>query len=1077
MRKLLFILFLTGLAYHSYAQSRVIKGKVVDEQGNPLPGATVTLKQTNQRAATLQDGVYSITITGPGNILVFTYVGYQPQEVDITGKLNADVKMEPQSGGMNEVIVTALNIKREKASLGYAAQGVNTDELTEARANNITDLLDGKVAGLQTTTSGQPNGSTRLLLRGTNSITGNNQPLWVVDGVPIDNTDSNGQVGNLDYGNNAADLNPDDIESIEVLKGPNAAALYGSKAANGAILITSKKGKKNAGLGISVNSNWMQSQVLQFPDYQNVYGEGGNDKQSGTLVGPILGQQVYQAGTGGGRNWGAPLLGQPLVAFNGTPTTYSPNPGNYMGLYQKANTYTQNVSISQADDKSNLRFSYTRLDGNDVVQKQNLTTKNNFQFTAGKDFTNFLRIDARLQYVQEQVNNRTFRNESNQNPLNYFNNAVNSIPLSSLIPWKDANGNAFNGGGSGSIEDPYWDINENANQDNRNTIIAGLTATFKITKDLQFRAQESVNDLWGNRWVFIQKGSLSAPTGSYSQFQQNNKVFNTEGLLMYNKHIADFSITANLGGNLRNTNYYNSTATVSQLLVHDVKNLSNNAGIVTGTESPLTSQVQSVYGTASVGYKSFLYMDVSGRNDWSSTLAPQNSSFFYPSVSGSFVFTELFKIPQNILSFGKLRASIARVGNDPDPYNLISQFSYGNNFNGLPYVQIDQNKLKTADLKPEQTTSTEVGAELKFLNNRLSVDASLYKTKSINQILTGNTAPEIGYLSEVINAGEIDNKGFELTLSGTPIRTKNFSWDATYNFSMNRNMVVSLAPGITSFTIGSQTTVNVNAEVGKPIGVLRGKDQAYSSDGLPIIVATTGIEYQTPNQIIGNFNPKALMSFGSTFRYKQFSFNFLINSRIGGQLFSATYWRANTAGATVASLGGRDAYLYSTGVLGENANEQLGITSIYNLPYPDANRPKGMLVPGYYPVLGTNGQPILDGNGNMVADLTKPNTRWVLPQTYWQQTGNDTHLLTFDATYVKLSQVIIGFSLPQSLLRRTIFKTAAFSLVGRNLWFIYQKTPKGIDPEAAAFSSNTQGVEAGGSAPYASYGIDLKFTL
>jgi len=1058
MRKLLFILFLTGLAYHSYAQSRVIKGKVVDEQGNPLPGATVTLKQTNQRAATLQDGVYSITITGPGNILVFTYVGYQPQEVDITGKLNADVKMEPQSGGMNEVIVTALNIKREKASLGYAAQGVNTDELTEARANNITDLLDGKVAGLQTTTSGQPNGSTRLLLRGTNSITGNNQPLWVVDGVPIDNTDSNGQVGNLDYGNNAADLN-------------------GSKAANGAILITSKKGKKNAGLGISVNSNWMQSQVLQFPDYQNVYGEGGNDKQSGTLVGPILGQQVYQAGTGGGRNWGAPLLGQPLVAFNGTPTTYSPNPGNYMGLYQKANTYTQNVSISQADDKSNLRFSYTRLDGNDVVQKQNLTTKNNFQFTAGKDFTNFLRIDARLQYVQEQVNNRTFRNESNQNPLNYFNNAVNSIPLSSLIPWKDANGNAFNGGGSGSIEDPYWDINENANQDNRNTIIAGLTATFKITKDLQFRAQESVNDLWGNRWVFIQKGSLSAPTGSYSQFQQNNKVFNTEGLLMYNKHIADFSITANLGGNLRNTNYYNSTATVSQLLVHDVKNLSNNAGIVTGTESPLTSQVQSVYGTASVGYKSFLYMDVSGRNDWSSTLAPQNSSFFYPSVSGSFVFTELFKIPQNILSFGKLRASIARVGNDPDPYNLISQFSYGNNFNGLPYVQIDQNKLKTADLKPEQTTSTEVGAELKFLNNRLSVDASLYKTKSINQILTGNTAPEIGYLSEVINAGEIDNKGFELTLSGTPIRTKNFSWDATYNFSMNRNMVVSLAPGITSFTIGSQTTVNVNAEVGKPIGVLRGKDQAYSSDGLPIIVATTGIEYQTPNQIIGNFNPKALMSFGSTFRYKQFSFNFLINSRIGGQLFSATYWRANTAGATVASLGGRDAYLYSTGVLGENANEQLGITSIYNLPYPDANRPKGMLVPGYYPVLGTNGQPILDGNGNMVADLTKPNTRWVLPQTYWQQTGNDTHLLTFDATYVKLSQVIIGFSLPQSLLRRTIFKTAAFSLVGRNLWFIYQKTPKGIDPEAAAFSSNTQGVEAGGSAPYASYGIDLKFTL
>jgi hypothetical protein len=242
-------------------------------------------------------------------------------------------------------------------------------------------------------------------------------------------------------------------------------------------------------------------------------------------------------------------------------------------------------------------------------------------------------------------------------------------------------------------------------------------------------------------------------------------------------------------------------------------------------------------------------------------------------------------------------------------------------------------------------------------------------------------------------------------------------------------------------------------------------------------VASTGVEYQTPNEIIGNFNPKALMSFGSTFRYKQFSLNFLINSRIGGQLFSATYWRANTAGATVASLGGRDAFLYSTGVLGENANEQNGITSLYNLPYPDASRPKGILVPGYYPILGTNGQPVLDANGNMEADLTKPNTRWILPQTYWQQTGNDTHLLTFDATYVKLSQVIIGFAVPQTLLRRTVFKGASISLVGRNLWFIYQKTPKGIDPEAAAFSNNTQGVEAGGSAPYASYGIDLKFTL
>jgi TonB-linked SusC/RagA family outer membrane protein len=1079
MRRLLFMLLFTWSVFQCLGQDRVIRGKVSDEKGQPLPGVTVTVKQTTQRVATNPDGNYTITLSSSGHVLIFTFVGYQPQEVDIAGKSAVDVKMVPAAASsLSEVIITALNIPREKKSIGYSVQGVNVNDMTEARSQNISDLLDGKVSGLQITTSGQPTGSTRVVIRGANSITGNNQPLYVVDGVPIDNNDSNGQVGNLDYGNNAADLNPDDIENIQVLKGPNAAALYGSRAANGAILITTKKGKKNSGLGISYNGNYMAARVLQFPDMQNIYGEGTGGRMTGTLVG-LPGSGVLQAGSSGNpaRNWGAPMLGQAYLAYNGQLTTYSPQP-TVTDLFKVAGTSTQNISLSNADDNNAFRFSYTRTDANDVIEKQNVVSKNNFQLNVSRQFAPWLKIETRMQYIQETVKNRTTRNEDATNPLNYINNAVLSIPLSSLTTWKDANGDAIRSGSNASIENPYWDINENANRDTHNTIIGGVTAWIRIFKDLQFRVQESGNLLWGNRYTFIQKGSLSNVPGAYNEFQQNNKVWNTEGLFLYNKRIKDFSFVANLGGNLRATNYYNTQTGTASLAVHDVKNLSNTTSIYTASESLVRSQVNSVYGTASVGYKEFLFLDVTGRNDWSSTLPAANASFFYPSASGSFVFTELWKnIPPDILSFGKIRASFAKVGNDTNPYNLYSLFGNGGSFNGINYVTFDQ-LLKNSNLKPELTTSIEIGLELHFLNNRITLDGDVYKSKSINQILTGYTPPEYGFNQQVINAGSVQNKGIEVTLSGTAIRSRNFSWDAIYNFSVNRNKVLSLAPGISSILLGQAVTGSVYAEVGKPIGVIRAQDQAYSSDGLAIINPNGAIPYYTTvNPIVGNASPKALMSFGSTFKYKRFSFNFLVSGRIGGSVYSGTAFRYLTSGVSAATLQGRDQWLFSDGVLGENSSEQTGTTSLYNLPYPSASRTKGSIFQGYYPVLGANGQPVLDANGNMIANLNAPNTRYISPQTYWQQVGGHiAHLYTYDASYVKLTQVIIGYSVNTRWLP-SAFKSAAISIVGRNVWTIFQKTPKGIDPESASSSGNGQGLEMGGSLPYASYGVDLKLSF
>jgi hypothetical protein len=559
---------------------------------------------------------------------------------------------------------------------------------------------------------------------------------------------------------------------------------------------------------------------------------------------------------------------------------------------------------------------------------------------------------------------------------------------------------------------------------------------------------------------------------------------------MFNKAVSAFSFTANLGAEARSTNYYNTQAQTTSLLTHDVKSLNNNASVITSSEGYSKSEINSLFGTASVGYKGYLYVDITGRNDWSSTLPPQNASFFYPSVSSSFVFTELWKgIPTNILSFGKLRASVARVGNDTSPYNLYNTFGTGGGsgvFNGTSFLAFDQT-LKNANLKPEQTTSIEFGTELHFLNNRISLDATVYKSNTINQILTGNAPQASGFSKEIINAGEIQNKGIELTLSGTVLKAKNFSWLATWNFSANRNLVVSLNPGVTSFQLGGAVTGGSYADVGYPMGNIRGEDQQYSSNGIPIIQASganAGLAYYSSAKvgvlppILGNASPRALTSFGSTFTYKNLSLNFLVNAHIGGSLYSGTAFRYIISGASTATMGGRDEWLFSNGVLGESGNELKGLTSLYNLPYPTNGRVQGNINVGYYPVLGANGLPIVDANGNMVADMTKPNNIYLTPQNYWQQLGaHISHNFVYDDSYVKLSQVIVTYNFPKRFLNRTIIKSASFSLVGRNVWTIFQKTPPGIDPESSAFSGNAQGLEQGGSLPYASYGFDFKVSL
>jgi len=1070
-KKVLMLLAACCITLTSYAQS-VVKGKVMDETGNGLPGSTVALKGSKIRTTTNTNGEFGIPVPNVAkDTLVFSFIGYKSQTIAIGGKQNLTVKLVPNPSALNEVVVTALGISRQSKSLGYSRQGVNVEDLTEARDPNIINMLSGKVAGLQITTSGQPTGSTRVVLRGPSSLTGNNEPLWVVDGIPIDN--SSGQNGNLDYGSGASVLNPDDIESMEVLKGPNAAALYGSMAANGAILVTTKKGKASKNFGISVNSNFMASTITELPAYQNVYGEGNAGRYVGDLnnIDPVLG--VYIMGKQD-RSWGAPMLGQPYATFSGTVRGYTPQPDNVKDLYHSSLTGIQNIAVSKADQNSSFRLSYTYTNGHDVLEKQNIVNKHNIALNASRTIKPYLRIETSLQYANEDVKNRTLRNMDSNSPMNAYIFMVRSLSPSDLTPWEDANGNSFNYTNKSGFENPYWSINENSNGDKRNRLIGGVTATLDINRDFKFRAKVAGDMLFGTGYTFTEKGGAVSKTGSYSEFTQNNQSWNKEGLLMFNKKLSKFSISANLGGNLRTSYNYRTNARTTALAVHKMISISNTSVTPLASEQLDRTAVNSVFGTATFGYNDYLFIDVTGRNDWSSTLPKANRSFFYPSLSGSFLFSEYFKLPKDIISFGKIRASVARVGNATGANNLISAFNYGGNFLGNSWVVMDT-KLKNPDLKPEQTTSSEVGLELKFFKGRLSFDATGYTSSSVNQIFEAAVPVESGFSRAVLNAGEIRNKGLEFTLGASPVKSKNFSWDLMANWSMNRNKVVSLSPGIDRFQLGGWWQMSVNADVGMPIGSIRGNDEYRASTGEVIIKTDSGQPYYDQNVYLGNFLPNWLGSFGSTFRYKNFDLNFNVAIKMGGDIYSVSNHKANVAGNTIASLQGREDFLFSTIILGESGNEMKGTTQLYNLPYPDASRVKGMKFDGYYPLLDASGKPVLDASGRMVPGQKADYN--VSPQAYWQYMDYNMHVNIFDASYIKLNQVIVGYNFPAKLFKGTPFQSARISLVGRNLWTILKHTPNGIDPESANSSGNAQGIEQGGSLPYATYGFDFKLTF
>ncbi|GAB3200697.1 TonB-linked SusC/RagA family outer membrane protein [Pontibacter aydingkolensis] len=1010
---------MSTLLQQAMAQVRAITGKVTDATTNqPLPGVTVLVKGTTVGTATSADGAYSINVPQGSNTLVFRFVGYGTVERAIGAASTIDVAMGVDSKQLGEVVVTALGIEREKKALGYALQEVSGETVNQARETNVVNALSGKVAGVQiVNSSGAVGSSSRITLRGNNSLTGDNQPLFVVDGVPISNsTNTNRGYGGVDYGNAASDINPNDIESISVLKGANAAALYGARAANGVILITTKSGRGTQGLGVSLDHTTSFDTPLRLPDYQDEYGQGLN------------GLFEYVDGAGGGvmdgvdESWGPRFDGSTKRQFFGDgPWVASPN--NVKDFFQTGVTHNTNVGITAATDKANIRLSLGNIDQTGIIPNTDLR-RYSVGLNAGMKLSDKLSANASVNYIQNVSDNRPANGYSGDNIMQQFVWFGRQVDIDKLRNYKNEDGSQFNWNYN-YHNNPYWIVYENLNSNQRDRVIGNASVKYDFTNWLNLMVRGGSDFFTDDRKRVWAKGTLDFPDGRFYEQAIYQNETNLDFLLSANKDItSDITLSGSFGGNKRRNTYRMNDVLVRALAVPGIYNISNAVGNPSPSNFRSQRVVNSLYGTGTFGFRDYFFVDVTARNDWSSTLPAANNSFFYPSVSTSLVFTDAFNLNSGVLSYGKVRASWAQVGNDTDPYRVAGTFAANDPWDGRPNLTYT-NTLANANLKPELTTSFEVGTDLRFFQDRAFIDLTYFSKSTTDQIVPVTRSGSSGFTHQIVNIGEITNKGIELQLGGTPVRTEGgFSWDVLVNFSRIRNEVVSLTEGLNAYQLGLYWGVGLEARPGEKYGALVGSTYLRDDQGRKLIDAT-GRPRRGPNEVLGSIMPDWTGGVRNSFAYKGFNFNFLIDTRKGGDIFSVTHMFGLYAGVTEETLEGRE---------------------------------EGLLIEGIGP----------DGN---------PNTVRVSAQRYNQGLYGLHEAHVFDGSFVKLREVVFGYDLPQSITSKVKLRGASINVVGRNLWLIHSNIPH-VDPETA-FGADiaSQGFEFGALPSTKSWGVNLRLTL
>jgi len=1039
MKKLMLLFaFFSILGMQVYAQ-KTVTGTVTDEAGDALPGASVLVKGTTVGTMTLGDGTYSIDVPDGSNTLVFSYIAMETQEIAISGDV-VDVTLKPSSEALDEVIVTALGISKEKKAIGYAVQNVNGDAFTKARESNIVNSLSGQIAGVQvTSSSGAVGASSRIILRGATSITGNNEPLFVIDGVPIDGGSTGGNAswyGGFDAPSGSADINPDDIETISVLKGANAAALYGSRAANGVILIKTKTGKGSKGLGVSFNSTFTVESPLKLPDYQNSYGQGA----SNTFFEFVDGQNG-SAGTD--ESWGMPLdIGLEAVQFmtNGeNPEPWVSVPDNIKNFYDMGMTHSENLALTGGNEKANFRLSVTNSDQKGIIPNTDFGSLT-LNGSANADLSDKLYAGLSINYIKSNSGNLPYAGYANENPVQQMIWSGRNVDFEQLRDYENlplaADGTAAAGTplnwNTVFQNNPYWVLNTNLNKLNKDRMIGNVKLGYKFTDYLTVQVRTGT-DYW-NSLITEQKakGSNEFPEGYYKEAMRTRYEINSDILIMFNKDISeDLNLSLNVGGNQMQRVYSSIIGTAPQLELNGVYNLSN---VKSGVSATLTnynseSRVNSVYFNGSLGFRNYLFLEFTGRNDWSSVLPVESNSVFYPSVSLSADVTEMAAIKSNVLSFLKVRGSYAIVGSYGalGPYDIQQTYGFRETPWGATLLPFNSATLSNANLKPESTNSMEFGFDARLFGGRVTLDFSYFNSKSFDLIVPVEISASSGYTSAWDNVGEMTNKGIELQIGADIIKTDDFVWNVNLNYAKINNTVESLG-GLESLVLGGQWNMDLQARPGEPYGVIFGPKFLRSPAG--DIIYDGGLPVIDPeNGIIANIQPDWTGGVYSSVTYKGISLGALVDAKMGGSIHSMTTTWGRYAGILSETLYGRE-----TGIIGDG---------------------------------------VIDNGDDTYTENDVVVTAEAFNKAAYSNSVVESSV--FDASYIKLRQVTFGYTLPKKLLSNLPIRDLSISLVGRNLAILYSKMPH-IDPETAFSSANgTQGQEFGQLPSTRSMGFNINF--
>lgn len=1021
------------IALKKQPQATTIQGnvKIKNKDGTETTASNVSVieKGTSNGTRTNENGDFTLAVNNAAATLLISYVGYVTQEYPLNGQTTIAVVLNADEKELGEVVVTALGITRQKRSLTYATQSLKGEELSNSREVNITSAMNGKVAGLTINkTNSGPGGSNRIIFRGNRSIGRSNQPLIVVDGVRIDNTAKAGAdvalFGARDNGDGISNINPDDIESMTVLTGASAAALYGSDASNGAIIITTKKGRIGKGIGVQISSSAVIENPMILPDFQNKYGQG----DAGVFI------------PASSNSWGPAMTGQNETDWTGKTQALSPQSNNVEDFFRTGSEFINSAAVSTGTEKSQTYFSYTNSISNGIIP-DNSYKRNNVLLRQTAQLTKNLSLDLKANYIEENVENRQLTGAGNRITSTLYA-MPRSLRLDDIKNFETLNDDGtltqnYWAAPTPSFQNPYWSAYRNLYTRKRNRFIGMAALRYQFTPELSIQVRTSLDyyadnseekDYNDTYWLTDYPGQ-----GNYVINKESNRQFNNDVLLSYNKIFADkFSLAVNAGASIEQYNFERTTLNNQGLNAPNIFATSNAVSLSNSVNNyipyyPLArTEKQSVYASAELGYNKYLFLELTGRNDWNSTLPVENASYFFPSVGASALLNQMFQLPEAI-SLLKVRTSYAFVGNGTGFNELKPVYSLVPGGNG-GFLLID-GTMRNGDLKPEETHSFEAGVDAGFFDNRFGFQVTYYNTNTINQILTVPVPAPSGYATRIINAGKIQNQGVELLVNVQPVRSKNFNWKMQLVFGSNQNKVIRLDSLQPKVSLSSpQALGSIVVEEGRKYGELYTSSLQRDANG-NVVVDETGkpLMVTEQNKYVGNFNPDWTAGLSNTFQYKNWSLYFLIDGRKGGTIISGTQALMAATGTSAAT---------------------------------EANRETGFVIP------------------NSVTEDGNKNTQSITAQDYWMQvaTNNIGELFAYDATNIRLREASIGYTFPSAKLANAFIKGAQISFIGRNLFF-FKNNAKGIDPETALGTGNNQGIEYASLPSTRSFGLYVKFNF